>query len=376
MTVEDDLLDDDDILDELDELEDGSEEELPEESTEEIDPVVKGLRQYGLNIPDGIDGKTLADNIAYLARRQSSLPSDMELAEMREIKSRYQQDREASRQETPAPEKSSKLAKPEGADLYTVFDEKAGMYVPKDPRFPNIKAVEAMNEWHQAVESNRRRLLEDPEDYFKKTFNLDERLEQVKKTAKEEAIQEFRDQLRKQVLEQERNQFWEKHAPELYEVDGNGYVKIDPITGQQILSEKGFKFLEEKQSIEADFPNADPLVIERKAFEKADRWEKTKKARAAKASKQTEEESPSELEAASPEEPTPEQVAEAQKRNYAKKARSADENGKRTKGDRVINRDASLVQAARTGDTQNSGVTDFQALARDEARKRGLKLNF
>lgn len=83
MTVEDDLLDDDDILDELDELEDGPEEELPEESTEEIDPVVKGLRQYGLNIPDGIDGKTLADNIAYLARRQSSLPSDMELAEMR-----------------------------------------------------------------------------------------------------------------------------------------------------------------------------------------------------------------------------------------------------------------------------------------------------
>ena len=66
MTVEDDLLDDDDILDELDELEDGSEEELPEESTEEIDPVVKGLRQYGLDIPDGIDGKTLANKPIFM----------------------------------------------------------------------------------------------------------------------------------------------------------------------------------------------------------------------------------------------------------------------------------------------------------------------
>jgi len=371
---EDDLLDDDDILDELDELEDDSEEELPEQSTETEDSLIKGLRQYGLNVPDGIDGKTLAENISLMARRQQSLPSDMELAEMRELKARYQQDRESSRKETPAPEKSSKLSKPDGADLYVVFDEKAGMYVPKDARFPNIKAVEAMNEWHQAIETNRRRLLEDPEDYFKRTFNLDERLEQVKKTAKEEAIQEFRDQLRRQSLEQERSQFWEKRAPELYEVDGSGYVKVDPMTGQHVLSEKGFRFLEEKQAIESKFPNSDPLMVEREALEKADRWERAKKARAARGAKQSSEESSHESEADVPEEPTAEEVAEAQKRSYAKKARSADENGKRTKGDRVINRDASLVNAARTGETQNSGLLDFNAIARDEARKAGLKI--
>lgn len=367
---EDDLLDDDDILDELDELEDDPVEESSEQTVETEDSLIKGLRQYGLNVPDGIDGKTLAENISLMARRQQSLPSDMELAEMRELKARYQQDRESSRKETPAPEKSSKRVKPEGADLYVVFDDKAGMYVPKDSRFPNIKAVEAMNDWHQSVETNRRRLLEDPEDYFKQAFNLDERLEQVKKTAKEEAIQEFRNQLRQHVLEQERSQFWEKHAPELYEVDGNGYVKIDPFSGQQVLSEKGFKFLEAKQNIESQEPHRDPIIIEREAFALADRWEKSKRAKAARGAKQTS----GEEEVPVVEEPTPEDVAEAQKRSFAQKARSADENGKRAKGDRVINRDASLVSAARTGDTQNSGVTDFNAIARDEARKAGLKI--
>ena len=374
---EEDLLDDDEFLDELD---DDGVEELPEESASsstEEDLLVKGLRQYGMNIPDGLDGKRLAAEIQSMARRQSSLPDDKELAELREYRARYQQDREASQRETPAPEKSSKkLAKPEGAEDYVVFDEKEGRYVPRDLRFPNIQAVEAMNTWHKQVESNKRRMLEDPEDYFKSTLNLDERLEEVKKTAKEEALNELRRQIQQEARDRERLQFWDKHAPELYEVDDGGYVKQDPITGQPMLSAKGLKYLEAHDELKAKHPNSDPIVLEQEAYHAASHWEKTQKARAARAAKKQQGESTEETEQeeASVEEPTAEEVAEEQKRAFAKKARAADEKGKKAKGDRVINRDASVVTAARTGGDQNDGVTDFLAIAKSEARKKGLKI--
>lgn len=368
---EDDLLDDDEILEELDDLDTGSDEPVAETSGQsEEDLLVKGFRQYGINIPDGLDGKTLAANIQAMARRQQSLPDDMELAELREIRSRYRQDRDASPQETPAPEKSkSKLVKPEGAEDYVTFDEKAGMYVPRDVRFPNIQAVEAMNTWHRQVEANKRRLLEDPEDYIRSTFNLDERLAEVQKKAKEEALAEFNARLEHQAKEQQRAQFWEKRAPELYEVDDKGYVKIDPITGQQMLSSKGLKFLEAHEELRTKHPNSDPTVLEMEAYEKASRWEKSQKARATK-KQQASEDDPVEEESPV----SAEDLAEAQKQNFARKARAADEQGKKSKGDRVVNRDASVVNSARTGEAQNRGKTDFMAIAREEARKVGLKI--
>lgn len=368
------MADDDEILDDdlLDDIDDDSELEIeasePEQTT--ADPVVDMFRKEGFDIPDGMSGSVLLSNIREMARRAQSAPSEMDLARMREASARYEQEREAPKQEQPEPPKKTSLSKPEGAEQYVVFDDKVGMYVPKDARFPNIKAVEEMNSWHQQVESRRRRLLEDPENYLKSELNLEERLEQVKKSAREEALQEFRRLQEAERREAERNAFWDKHSPDLYVLDDNGYVRHD-LMGKPTISQKGLKYLEFQGAILQKYPNADPFTVEREAFDMADKWEKAEKRRQARSQSKAveQEESTDEVE----QELAPEDVAESQKQVFARKARAAEENGKRRKGDRVINRDASVVAAAKNGEPQNDGAA-FRELFKSNAKTRGVTL--
>lgn len=356
---------DDDVYDDIDELEvDDSEQQESTESAKN-DALVSEFRKYGFDIPDGIDGRTLAENIRLMAQRQQQLPNDMELAELREIRERYRQQQPEKQEEAEAPAKSAKLSKPEGAEDYVVFDDKAGMYVPKDQRFPNIKAVEEMNRWHKAVEANRRKLLEDPEDYIRSTFDIDKRLEEVKKSAREEALAEFQRMQQAQALERERATFWEKHAPELYQVDERGFIRSDSFTGQHLLTEKGMKYLEAVGHLQQKYPGAPAHVVERDAFEMATRWERGQKARASREAKQEAEQVDAEM--AEPIE------AEDPKQSFTKRARAAEESGKTKKGDRVVNRDASVVSAARNGTAQNGGL-DFIELAKANAKAKGVKL--
>lgn len=364
MADEDDLLDDD-LLDDYEDDDSTQETESSEPEIASADPVVGLFREKGFDIPDGISGDLLLQNIREMARRTQSMPSEMDLARMREAEARYQQDREPAKPE-PQPEQKRTLSKPEGADQYVVFDEKAGYYVPKDARFPNLKAVEEMNSWHQQVESRRRRLLEDPEGYLKSEFNLDSRLEEVRKQARDEALQEFQRLREAEKREADRSAFWDKHAADLYVVDSEGYVVSD-LMNRPTFSQKGLKYLEFQGAILQKYPNADPYVVEKEAFEMADKWEKNEKRRQARSQKPVEQEEATEVEQIAPED-----VAESQKQSFARKARVAEENGKRKKGDRVINRDASVVAAARNDEPQNGGV-DFRELYRLNAKHAGLK---
>lgn len=364
MADEDDLLDDD-LLDDYEDDDSTQETESSEPEIASADPVVGLFREKGFDIPDGISGDLLLQNIREMARRTQSMPSEMDLARMREAEARYQQDREPAKPE-PQPEQKRTLSKPEGADQYVVFDEKAGYYVPKDARFPNLKAVEEMNSWHQQVESRRRRLLEDPEGYLKSEFNLDSRLEEVRKQARDEALREFQRLREAEKREADRSAFWDKHAADLYVVDSEGYVVSD-LMNRPTFSQKGLKYLEFQGAILQKYPNADPYVVEKEAFEMADKWEKNEKRRQARSQKPVEQEEATEVEQIAPED-----VAESQKQSFAQKARVAEENGKRKKGDRVINRDASVVAAARNDEPQNGGV-DFRELYRLNAKHAGLK---
>jgi hypothetical protein len=290
----------------------------------------------------------------------------MDLARMREAEARYQQEREPAKQEQPA-EKPAKLSRPEGAEQYVVFDDKVGMYVPKDARFPNIKAVEEMNAWHQRVEANKRRLFEDPEGYLKSELKIEDRLAAIKKEAAEEAVKAFRQLQEAEKREADQRAFWDKNANDLFIVDDTGHVKTD-LSGNPAYSRKGLKYLEFEGGLLQKYPTADPYVIQREAFDLADKWEKSEKRRQSRAQNRTaEQEEVAEVES----ELTPEAEAEQQKRSFTQKARIADESGKRKKGDRVINRDASVVAAAKNGTPQNDG-SDFVQLWRSEAKRKGL----
>lgn len=367
------MADDDEILDDdlLDDIDDDSELEIEASEPEQTaaDPVVQLFREKGFDIPDAVSGDMLLSNIREMARRVQSAPSEMDLARMREASARYEQEREAPRQEQPEPPKKAP-SKPEGAEQYAAFDEKSGVWVPKNSNWINAKMLDELNEWQRHVDARKRKLLEDPENYLKSELNLEERLEQVKKSAREEALQEFRRLQDAERREAERNAFWDKHSPDLYVLDDNGYVRHD-LMGKPTISQKGLKYLEFQGAILQKYPNADPFTVEREAFDMADKWEKSEKRRQARSQSKAvaQEEVTDEVE----QELAPEDVAESQKQVFARKARAAEENGKRRKGDRVINRDASVVAAAKNGEPQNDGAA-FRELFKSNAKTRGVTL--
>lgn len=355
------LDDDDDLLDE----EFLPETEVSAEQTDaeiEEDLLLKGLKKHGFEFGDGISGEEIAANIRRLAQRAQSMPDEMELAELREAKARYRESQEtpARQDEKPAPRPS--LGKPVDAEQYVTFDEKAGYYIPKDPRYPNIKAVEEMNSWRTATEKNKQRLFENPLDFLMEA-GLKDQLEGIKKQAKEELAEELRRQAEQQRAKAEADQFWDEVGEELYEVDKNGHVKLD-VVGQPLMTRKGLRF---QQYHREAYENGitDSLKAARYAYKKADAWSKRQKPAEESAGNEQEDASEAEL--------SPEDVAENQKQSFTTRARAADEGGKRRKGDRVINRDASVVSAARNEAPQNDSG-DFMAMARANARSMGVDL--
>lgn len=365
MADEEDFLDDD-LLDDFEDTETTPESELQTSETTTDDPVVKMFRDKGFQIPDGVSGEILLNNIREMARRQQSMPSEMDLTRLREESARFREAQSPKTEQTEA--KRTLISKPEGAEDYVTFDQKSGMYVPKS-NWVQPSLVDQMNAWHRQNEARKRLLIENPEEYLKNELKIEERLESVKKAARDEALQEFRRLQDAERKEAEQRAFWDQNAASLYQVDDKGFVVTD-FAGQPAFTPKGLKFLEFEGSILQDFPNADPFVVQRKAYEMADKWEKNEKRRQARAQNQTADpEEVSEVET----QPSPEELAETQKQSFTQKARAADERGKQKKGDRVINRDASVVASAKNGTAQNEGG-DFVELFRSNLKAAGLKI--
>lgn len=323
--------------------------------------VVEAFRQRGAELPDDFDDDKLFANLAAMNQRLRDVPDPMELAELREIRARYRQERDGLKGqetaektvETKPVQKAPRAEYPSEAEQYVQWDDKAGMYVPKSQAFPNVAAVEAMNKWHRQSEENKKRLLADPLSYLYEA-GLEEKFANFEKSIEQKLLERLQAEQQQKTTEAQVVQFWTENGGKLFQQDKRGEYKRD-LQGNEIPTEQGKHYLQVLESL-----NQSGLVGQgaiKFAFEKSEAWAKRR------ASRQKTEET---IETGA--------GAEDLKKGFVQQGRAADESSRRNGKQRVVDRAASVVNAAEQGLPQNGGE-GFAAIAMRKAKAKGLSLN-
>lgn len=311
--------------------------------------VVEAFRQRGAELPDDMDDDALIENIKQLAARVNEVPTPMELAELREIKARYQTQAQAQpakkEVEEAGPAKTSRIEYPSEAEQYVKWDEAEGRYVPKSEKYPNLPAVDEMNRWYRQSEENKKRLVADPLGYLEE-IGLADKFASLESKIKAEVLKEIQEQKAKFETQAEVDQWWGDHGGEIYQVDSKGYVKTD-MAGNPLLTPLGSRFTKVLQDVQSRGFNGHGA--EKYAFELAERWAKRQ-------SKRTEEAEGGSVDP---------------KQQFVQRGREADERAKSNGKNRVVDRAASVVTAAENGLPQNGGE-GFAAIAMRKAQAKGL----
>lgn len=336
-------------------LEDGGAEDLRTETESSVSrAVVEAFRQRGAELPDDMDDDALIENIKQLAARVNEVPTPMELAELREIKARYQTQarspqEQSSKRETEEvkPAKTNRIEYPAEAEQFVKWDETIGAYVSKFEKYPNIEAVEEMNRWHRQSEQNKKRLATDPLGYLEE-IGLADKFASLESKIKAEVLKEIQDQKAKFETQAEVDQWWGDHGGEIYQVDSKGYVKTD-LAGNPLMTPLGSRFTKVLQDVQSR--GFTGHGAEKYAFELAEKWAK----------RQSKRDGAGEAEVGSVD----------PKQQFVQRGRAADERAKSNGKNRVVDRAASVVTAAENGLPQNGGE-GFAAIAMRKAQAKGL----
>ncbi len=359
---DDGIFEDDDLASEVEtDVGGGAQEQEAEISR----AVVEAFRQRGAALPDDMDDDTLFANIAALNERARSAPDPMELAELREIRARYRQERDgqkpAETAEKPAETKPAarpRVEYPSEAEQYTQWDEKTGMYVPKSQAFPNVAAVEAMNKWYRQSEENKKRLLADPLSYLYEA-GLNDKFSEFEKSLEQRILEKLQTEQQQKATDAEVNAWWNENGPKLYEVDASGYVKRD-LSGQAMVTPQGKRF--EAILNELKQQGFEGHGAEKYAFDQSVKWAKRRASR--QETEAVDETNNGNGQATS----------EDLKKGFVQKGRATEERNARSGKTRVLDRSASVVNAAENGQGQNGGE-GFAAIATRKAMAKGLSLN-
>jgi len=351
----------DDFGEGLDEFDDDltvNEESVGEVAAQEAEvsrTLVEAFRGRGVELPEDIDDDRLFSNLQQLYERASNAPDPMELAELREIRSRYRQEQEGQkRRETaetseetkPAP-KVSRVEYPADAEQYVQWDDKAGAFVPKSEKYPNVAAVEAMNRWHQQSESNKKRLLADPLGYLYES-GLNDKFAEFEKSIEQRIMEKLQSEQTQRATQEEQIQWWSENGGKLFERNANGEYRKD-LAGNEIPTAQGRVYIQRLQSLQAQGLTGPGAV--KYAFDESEKWAKRQSRNQAGAETGAGTGDP--------------------KKDFVQKGRAADEQSKRNGKQRVVERAASVVTAAEQGLPQNGGE-GFTAIAMRNAKAKGL----
>lgn len=359
-----------DLNEELPELNDEAleTEGLGETTSEQIEQVSgNSFRGYfesrGVPVPEGVDDNALYDYTLKALETYNKL-GGASPEELFEYRARYQQEKpesathtsgqqfrsaqeaQAASQKTEAVSDSpAYLDFPKGADAYCQFNKQTGLWVAKDPQFPNIKAIEALNSWQRQQEEIQRDFSSNPVKFFNERVFGEKDRKSLADQIRQQVIDEIRQEQSKQQHSSQLEGFWQKNGKELVLSNPDGSWKYD-LFGNPVLTRKG-------QEFQKAYEQAQQFGIQDqyKATEFAWTQVASRYKRQAKAGneQQGEVEQAAEVEA-------PEPTAEDIKKQHVAAAKAADANGKRTIQSQVQNKGASVAAAAASRVPQNAEV--------------------
>jgi len=338
------------------------EEEVEEESAPESNsgPSLRDVfAARGIPVPDGVDDDVLFQHTLGALQFRNTV-DDREIAELREYRSRFLQEREedkAPTKQVDEPAKPAYLEFPSALEKYVTKDKQTGRFIPADLQFPNVKAVEAANAWLDQRNTWEQKFYSNPIDFLE-SVGLKDRESKLKEEIRKEILAEIQGREQATSQESQINQFWQKHGTELIQTDGKGQWKYD-LYGQPVLTRKGQAFdaaIREAESLGI----TNPLKANEFAYKQATLQFKRNK--------------PSAQEPVQAEEAQEEPTAEQAQQDFINKAKADDAAGKATVRSRVVNRGATVAAAAKSRVVQNPEVALKQRMLA-EAKARGLSLD-
>ena len=314
----------------------------------------------GFQLPDEVDDDTLVNHITGGFQRLSKLPSDEELAELRQLadlgrrqlQSQGQTEQPEAKAEEPARKKWAAPALPEGWRNDVEIDFATGQIKAKNPNYPNVAAMEAARKFVAHRNTVEERLYTDPLALLEEA-GLGDRFAALKKEMRDEILNEIQWRQQQEGNEQYLNNFFAERQAELYSVRKDGSPVINFLTGQPVLSEKGQLF---QQAVAQGQRYG--IFDQRSLAEFA--WAQVEAAFPAKKRGKAQQEDSQEQE---------EDEGQSVLRGFVQRGKDAQQ---RQVSTRLQNRDSTVRKAVQNRQEQQNERLDAKQMMRSELKRRGI----
>lgn len=311
----------------------------------------------GFQLPEEVDDDTLVSHITGGFQRLSKLPSDEELAELRQLadlgrrqlQSQGQTDQPEAKTEEPARKKWAAPSLPEGWRNDVEIDFATGQVKPKNPNYPNVAAMEAARKFVSHRNTVEERLYTDPLALLEEA-GLGDRFAALKKEMRDEILREIQGRQEQEGNEQFLNNFFAERQSEFYAVRKDGSPVVNFLTGQPVLSEKGQLFQQ--------------AVAQGQRYGITDQRKLTEFAWA-----QVEAAFPARKRAKSQDGQEEEDEGQSVLKGFVQRGKDAQQ---RQVSTRLQNRDATVQKAVKNRQEQQNENLSFKQMAKAELKRRGI----